>query len=58
MADRWAEVSARRQQIGQPILCGDCWIAAAALRHGVPLLTHNAHHFLEIPALRVISHTP
>ena len=33
----------------------DAWIAATALRHGLPLVTHNRRHFESIPALRVIS---
>jgi len=27
---------------GRPIECGDAWIAATAIRYGLPLLTHNA----------------
>ena len=56
MADQWAEVTAHRKRIGKQILCGDAWIVAAALRHEIPLLTHNAKHFEDIPGLVVISH--
>lgn len=58
MADCWAEVWAHRQNISKPIACGDCWIAAAALRHDVALVTHNRKHFIEIPGLRLITHAP
>jgi tRNA(fMet)-specific endonuclease VapC len=57
-ADRWAEIAAHRESIGQPIACGDCWIASAALRHDLPLVTHNRKDFVEIPHLRVVSHAP
>jgi len=56
MARCWAEASAHRQQQGKPISCGDCWIAAAALRHGLPLVSHNGDHYVDVPNLRVISH--
>lgn len=37
------------------IECGDCWVAATAVRHGLPLMTHNHRHFGEIGSLRLIS---
>jgi tRNA(fMet)-specific endonuclease VapC len=33
----------------------DLWIAACAVRHGLPLLTHNRRHFEGIPDLALIS---
>jgi len=56
MAQCWAEITARRRHVGRPIECGDAWIAAAALRHDVALLTHNARHYLDIPDLKLITH--
>ena len=56
VCDQWAEVTAHRRDIGQPIECGDAWIAATALRHRIPLLTHNSRHYEHIPGLVVISH--
>jgi predicted nucleic acid-binding protein len=56
MADAWAEVMVSRSRIGRQIECGDCWIAAAALRHGIPLLTHNWKHFQDIPGLNLVTH--
>jgi predicted nucleic acid-binding protein len=55
MADHWATVMVHRSKIGRPIECGDCWIAAAALHHGLALLSHNAKHYESIPSLQVIS---
>jgi len=54
-ANIWAQVTANRQAAGQPIACGDAWIAAAALRHGLPLLTHNGSDFRGVAGLSVIS---
>ena len=31
------------------------WIAATALRHGIPIVTHNRQHFEGISGLTVIS---
>jgi predicted nucleic acid-binding protein len=42
----------RRQQ---PISGEDAWIAATALTHGCPLVTHNAADFQGIAGLIVIS---
>lgn len=56
LAEYWANVSVQRSQAGESIACGDAWIAASALRHSVPLLTHNAKDFASIPGLQVISH--
>jgi predicted nucleic acid-binding protein len=56
MADHWAEITAHRRGIGKPIDCGDAWIAAAAIRHGATLLTHNRTHYEDIPSLKLISY--
>lgn len=56
MAQHRAKVTAHRRRLGQSIDCGDAWIAAAALRHGATLLTHNAKDFTEIPGLNLILH--
>jgi tRNA(fMet)-specific endonuclease VapC len=36
----------------------DLWIAACAVRHEVPLVTHNRRHFEGIPGLTIISEAP
>jgi tRNA(fMet)-specific endonuclease VapC len=56
IARRWAEVKAARQRLGRPIGSEDCWIAATALRHRIPLLTHNARDYQDIPGLTVVTH--
>ena len=40
---------------GRPVAAGDAWIAAIALRHGLPLITHNRRHYEAIPGLAIIS---
>ncbi len=41
----WARVTAACQDAGRPIAASDARVAAAALRHDVPLLTNNLKHF-------------
>jgi len=40
---------------GRPMDPGDAWIAAAALRHGLALVTHNRTDFEHIPGLVIVS---
>jgi predicted nucleic acid-binding protein len=54
----WAQVRADRQSIGRPISPQDAWIAATALRHNLPLVTHNIKDFVEIPNLQIITPSP
>jgi len=56
--DRWAIQSkwVAAQSHGRRIECANAWIAATALRHDVPLVTHNAGHYQGVPGLKLISH--
>ena len=54
----WAEVTVAAQSRGFRIECADAWIAATALRHDVPLVTHNRSDYLGVPGLKLISHSP
>jgi len=54
IAKCYGSLAAERKRLGRPIDSSDAWIAACALRHGIPLVTHNAKHFEEIPNLKVI----
>jgi peptidase E len=38
---KWAEVSDCARRNGRPIQCADAWIAATAVLHRIPLVTHN-----------------
>jgi len=51
----WAIVRARRDALGRAISPQDAWIAATALRYGIPLITHNVGDFQQIPRLKIIS---
>jgi tRNA(fMet)-specific endonuclease VapC len=52
---QWATICVARQRLGRPISVQDAWIAATALRHGCPLVTHNRDDFADITGLTVIS---
>jgi predicted nucleic acid-binding protein len=51
----WARVKAERQRAGRPIGSEDCWIAARALKHRIPLITHNGRDYQNISGLQVLS---
>ncbi|MBW4693235.1 MAG: type II toxin-antitoxin system VapC family toxin [Lyngbya sp. HA4199-MV5] len=49
----WGNLRAELQIIGKQISAQDAWIAATAIRHNLPLVSHNAKDFSGIPALEV-----
>ena len=53
MSETWARITVQRARAGKPISCGDGWIAASAVRHGLELLFHNGKDFLGIEGLRL-----
>ena len=55
LAWEWARLNSIK---GRPIESGDAWIAATALRHHLPLVTHNRRHYLHIPDLQIVSASP
>jgi tRNA(fMet)-specific endonuclease VapC len=52
-ADSYALVYLQLRRRGRPIPTNDLWLAAVALRHGLDLLTRDAH-FLDVDGLRVV----
>jgi tRNA(fMet)-specific endonuclease VapC len=52
---QWARICAERQRLGRPISVQDAWVAATAVRHGCPLVTHNRHDFSGISGLAIVS---
>jgi len=53
MCRRWGQLRAERQSAGRPMSPQDAWIAATALRHSLPLVTHNPGDFQGITTLDV-----
>jgi tRNA(fMet)-specific endonuclease VapC len=52
---QWAKVCVERQRLGRPISAQDAWIAATAIRHNCPLVTHNRDDFADVAGLTVVS---
>jgi len=57
-AQIWARARAERDRQGHPIAAQDAWVAACALRHGYPLVTHNAADYEGVTDLIIISEMP
>jgi tRNA(fMet)-specific endonuclease VapC len=55
VARMWAEMMVDLRSRGVTIGFPDSWIAATALRHDLPLVTHNRKLFEGVPGLRIIS---
>ena len=51
----WGEIRARCRAVGQPISPQDAWIAATALQHHLPLVTHNPTDFEMIEEIELIT---
>lgn len=51
----WGTVMAAARRAGRPIGPADAWIAATALRYGVPLGTHNPSDYAGVPGLSILS---
>ena len=47
----WGKLRAERQSVGRPMSPQDAWIASTALRHGLPLITHNTKDYQGIAGL-------
>jgi tRNA(fMet)-specific endonuclease VapC len=55
LCKRWGEIRAARRAKGRPISPQDAWIAATALQHHLPLVTHNRSDFEAIEELELIT---
>lgn len=51
----WGQIRADRERLGRPIAAQDAWVAACAMRHNYPLLTHNAVDYAHLSELTIIS---
>lgn len=52
----YGAITAALQGMGRPAGDMDVLIAAVAMTHGQPLVTRNAKHFRDIPALQVVEY--
>lgn len=52
---QWGNIRAVRQDIGHPIQPEDAWIAATAMQHRLPLVTHNPKDFGHINGLTILT---
>lgn len=52
---QWAKITEDGRRGGREIQPGDAWIAATALLHEIPLVTHNRRDFDSVIGLRIIS---
>ena len=55
---RWAEVLDDARRSGSLIATADAWNAATALLLGLPFVTHNRSHYVNVANLTVISEAP
>jgi predicted nucleic acid-binding protein len=51
----WGEIRAECIKKGQPISAQDAWIAAAAKKYNLPLVTHNPDHFKAVEDIEIIT---
>lgn len=52
MSWEWARIMSKK---GHPIFIADAWIAATAVRHELPLVTHNPRHFQSVDRLEIVT---
>lgn len=55
-AGQYARITSRLRRENQLIGTNDIWIAAAAMAHGLGLVTNNAAHFSRVAGLSVVSY--
>lgn len=58
IAKLYGRLMVERNRMGNPIAPNDAWIAACAIRHSIPLVTHNPKDFKGISNLQVITRVP
>jgi tRNA(fMet)-specific endonuclease VapC len=58
LCERYAELKTKLRCVGRVVADNDLWIAATAIRHSIPLVSHNRSHFDGIPDLALISEAP
>ncbi len=55
LCKQYGRLKASLLDTGTVVAANDLWIATCAIRHSVPLVTHNYKHFEHIPGLQIIT---
>jgi predicted nucleic acid-binding protein len=55
LCTQWASLVAMQRRAGRQIAPHDAWVAATALYLDVPLVTHNAGHYRDMPCIQLIT---
>jgi predicted nucleic acid-binding protein len=55
LCSRRAEVIRIARQNGKPIATADAWIAATAMLHSIPLVTHDGKRYAGVDGLTIAS---
>jgi len=58
LCETYADLKTKVEARGSPVPTNDLWIAATAVRHSLPLATHNRRNFDDIPELWLICEAP
>lgn len=58
LCETYADLKDKITKAGSPVPDNDLWIAATAVRHSIPLVTHNRRNFDDIPGLLLLCEAP
>jgi tRNA(fMet)-specific endonuclease VapC len=58
LCETYADLKDKITKAGSPVPDNDLWIAATAVRHSIPLVTHNRRNFDDIPGLYFSARPP
>jgi tRNA(fMet)-specific endonuclease VapC len=58
LCETYADLKYKITQAGSPCPDNNLWIASTAVRHSIPLVTHNRRNFDDIPGLVLLCEAP